>query len=152
MALSATIDITSAFDQLVPNQPANVVLSVYNPGASTKTVTTVLPYVLPIDGGAAVGVVDMGIAGTVDIAAAATHHFSFKVVFFAPQNFDNAPDTVTYTLGAVIYDSDGAVTVPVEQSVVVVKAEGGTAGPTPSTPAGQFDFTSPLNSANEMLW
>jgi hypothetical protein len=123
MAITATITLSAA--TISKQQKVTATLNVANSGASAINVTGIQPRayttgVTPLEPcGASIGVPALGPGMNVSIPATGSLNFSFDYTFAPPSTGANGQGTGTYSCDAVVYTSDGSITVPTAATVTV---------------------------------
>lgn len=151
MALSATIDVVTHFNEVVPNQAIQFQVAVYNSGASSVIVESMTPAITPRD--SAYNLAQCFPLCPQTVTAGSTSYFGFSAVFFAPQDSANAPDSIEYTINVYCRDENDVDFAPSPLVLTVYKANVAEVGPPtpPSAQVGEFYFDETTDSG-QLLW
>lgn len=119
MAITASIALSPS--TVVINQPVNGVVTVSNSGGASVNVLSLTPTAIPTGGTASLNALSCGFGDaplspgfTVAVAASGTLKIPVSYVFYTPSTA-----STTYTLGASVVTSDGAVTAASTATVTV---------------------------------
>lgn len=142
MTMSATMVLSSPFAQIVPQQPIEGIINVYNSSGSAVTVSSVNLWATQQGSPIAFGQ-PFYPGNSTTVPAAGSLAIGFGVTFFGPQVANATQEPEQYTLNATVFTSDGSVFQP--NSLVVQVFQSTAAAP---AGAGQFLQASPLNAVN----
>lgn len=107
------------------NQPMHLYLNISNTGASAVNVTAFVPTATSTGAvgskiPAAFSILNLGPNAVVSAPAGTTTSVPFDVVFFAPSTGITGSGSGSFTVGGVLYTSDGSVTAAASGAVATV--------------------------------
>lgn len=123
MASILSMTVTPSPSTVIINQPTTASIAVLN-GSTALTlsnliVTATVTGVSPV-GGRLPAAYSVYVPNSVALAASTTTTFPAQIIFFSPSTGVTGAGTGTYSIGATLYTSDGAVTTSATAGTVTV--------------------------------